>query len=99
MSRIVSMVVKLDNGKYRAIDLSKVRSIHIDPNYRQPAGTGDEGEPAGPEMDSPDFSPTASAPEATRSTLAAAENGGGDDPPGPPPGPNCYWINGAWICL
>jgi hypothetical protein len=98
MSRIVSIVVRLDNGKYRALDLSKVRSIHIDPTYASPPAdtSEDEGGLAGPETDAPDFSPTASASETTTRSASTAEADGDN---GDPPGPNCYWVNGAWICL
>lgn len=89
MSRIVSMVVKLDNGKYRRLKLGKIRSMYTNEAYlcdgRVEPG---EGDVAGPETDKPDFDSV--EPEMT------ARGGGGEGGNGQPPA--CYFVNGVLIC-
>ena len=89
MARITAIVVKLDNGMYRRLDLSKIKALYTD-EQSMCAGTIQPGEGgmAGPETREPDFSEdpipaTASPPPTTRS------NGNG---------PNCYVVNGTIVC-
>lgn len=90
MSRIIAIVVKLDNGKYRRLKLEKIKSIYTDAKYIC-SGTMEEGEDdvAGPPTDQPDFSPTSG----TTTRSAPAEDGNGN------PGPGCYLVDGVWICI
>lgn len=91
MSRITAIVVMLDNGKYRRLNLEKIKSIYTDAKYIC-SGTMQEGEDdvAGPESDKPDFSPSDTARTTRSATAASGEDGNG--------GPNCFLIDGVWIC-
>ena len=95
MSRITAIVVKLDNGKYRRLKLEKIKSIYTDASYIC-SGTMEEGEGdvAGPQTDKPDFSPS----DAGADTRSATADGGGDDADGNG-GPNCFFVDGVWICV
>lgn len=88
MSRIVSIVVKLDNGKYRRLKLERIKAIYTSDAYIC-AGTKGPGEDdvAGPETDKPDFD---SVSGETRSVSLGGEDGNGP--------PECHLINGVWIC-
>jgi hypothetical protein len=90
MPRITSMVVKLDNGKYRTIKLHKVRSIYTAEEYIC-NGKVEPGEDdvAGPETDKPEF---------TEETEKESFEGGGEAEDNGDP-PNCHFINGVWVCL
>jgi hypothetical protein len=90
MDRVTAIVVKLSNGKYRRLNLGKIKSIYTDAAYicngeKLPG----EDDVAGPETDKPDFSDSAD-----KAALTAADNG--DDGNGGPP--ECYLINGYWVC-
>jgi hypothetical protein len=87
------MVVKLDNGKYRSIELSKVKSIFTDPNYVC-GGTIEPGPErgVGPETDKPDW-----APELPKeSVTTGGGNGDGEDNGDDP---ICVWVNGVIVCV
>ena len=67
MSQVVAIVIKLDNGKYRRLNLDRNKSIYTDSKYIASGTLKDgEGDVAGPETDTPDFSPTASTSTRTR---------------------------------
>jgi hypothetical protein len=99
MARVKSIVVELTNGRFRTIHLDRARSIYIGhtPHGRYRARAG-EGGMVGPETDRPHF-------EAGDIELKVEDKGAncgtargaaltddGDD------GPQCYFVNGVWIC-
>ena len=92
MGRVTAIVVKLDNGKYRRLNLRKIKSIYTDAAYIC-AGTMESGEGgvAGPETEQPDFAPTAESADASSPGLAASGEDGDA-------GPECFLINGVWVC-
>jgi hypothetical protein len=98
MPRIRSMVVLLDDGTYRTIDVARLRSAYVHglPPEHAVLHSGDGGL----------VSPPAKAPEwdwfdgkaaAGASVEPAAEEtqtrGGNGDPP------VCFYVDGTWICI
>jgi hypothetical protein len=97
MARITSMVVKLDNGKYRTIKLHKVKSIYADQKYLCDGNIEPgHGDVAGPETDKPDFKE-----EADWEALDSQDNESGDSTNNGNGGtpPNCYWLDGVLVCI
>jgi hypothetical protein len=84
MAQVVSIVLKLDNGKYRTVHMDRARSIYIRSKPPEHAhmepGLGDT---VGPQTDAPEWDPWT----ATR----GGDNG--DD------GPTCFEIDGIIICV
>jgi hypothetical protein len=93
MARVISMVVKLDDGRYRTIKLHKVKAIYTDQQYMC-AGTIESGEDdvAGPPTDKPEFTDGG-----TEKSFTNGDDGGGEGDDGD--GPHCFWLDGVLVCL
>lgn len=94
MASVTSIVMKLDNGMYRTLDLRRIRSMYIlgkPPDDAIIHGEGD-GDLVSAETSTPDWDWQG------WSTGTRGGNGNGNGNGDPPPPPNCYWVNGVLVC-
>jgi hypothetical protein len=97
MPRIRSMVVLLDDGTYRSIDVGRLRSVYIHGlPPKQAMLEGGDGDLASPPSEKPqwDFFNGKAEPVAAPMTRGG---GGGDGEDGDPP--TCFYVDGVWVCL
>lgn len=100
MPRIRSMVVLLDDGTYRTLDVTRLRSMYLHGLPPEKAilngGEGDDdGKLVSPPADRPQWDFFDGKAEPLSAPRTRGGNGGEED--GDPP--NCYYVDGIWICL